>query len=252
MITTTPFRRTILARPSPSGRNLFLLWLACLIGLPAAAAASTAGAGGAHADFGGAPVSDDVRRVADWVVSTNDHRGLPFIVVDKARARLFLFDGNETIRGTTPVLLGLARGDDSPAGIGEKKLAAIRPEERITPAGRFIAGLGVNLSGEDILWVDYGAAISLHRVTDPKPGLTARGRTARLASATALDNRISHGCINVSGSFFVQVVRPIFAGAGGIVYVLPETRPVSSLFPVPSAHARADAQGAMPTAAGRT
>jgi hypothetical protein len=177
------------------------------------------------------------------VVSAKDHGGLPFIIVDKASAKLFLFDGGERLRAVSPVLLGLARGDDSPSGIGEKSLDAIRSEERITPAGRFVAGLGHNLSGEDILWVDYGAALSLHRITDPKPGLTARGRAARLASASTLDNRISHGCINVSSAFFEQVVRPMFGGAGGIVYILPETRPVGAAFPIPNSagHARAEA-----------
>jgi hypothetical protein len=231
------FRRNAEPMRAREMRALALAWLAALaLALPAAAAAA------APADFGGEAASEDVRLVADWVVASHDHKGLPFIIVDKAGARLFLFDGGERIRGAAPVLLGLARGDDSPAGIGEKKLAAIRPEQRITPAGRFVAALGHNLSGQDILWVDYAAAISLHRVTDPKPGLTAGGRSARLASASALDNRISHGCINVSGAFFEQVVRPIFGAAGGIVYVLPETRPARALFSIPprAGHARVD------------
>ncbi|MBV5276836.1 hypothetical protein JZU56_03175, partial [bacterium] len=52
----------------------------------------------------------------------------------------------------------------------------------------------------------------------------------RLATATPLDNRISYGCINVPAAFFKQVVHPMFAGTSGIVYVLPETRPVMAFF----------------------
>jgi hypothetical protein len=97
-----------------------------------------------------------------------------------------------------------------------------------------VAGLGLNLAGQDILWVDYAAAISLHRATDVKPGLTANGRLARLASATTSDNRVSHGCINVSTAFFEEMIRPAFSGAGGIVYVLPETRSIRAEFPIPA------------------
>jgi hypothetical protein len=153
------------------------------------------------------------------------------MIVDKANARMFLFAADGAPRGDAPVLLGLARGDDSPPGIGERPLASIRPAERITPAGRFEATLGRNLAGQDILWVDYAAAISVHRATDVKPGLATANRLARLASATAADNRISHGCINVSAAVFEEMIRPAFSGTSGVVYVLPETRSLHADFP---------------------
>jgi hypothetical protein len=184
-----------------------------------------------RADFFGAPVSADARRVADWVVGSGDNRLLPFMIVDKANATMFLFAPGGTLVGNAPVLLGLARGDDSPPGIGDRPLAAIRPAERITPAGRFEATLGRNLAGQDILWVDYAAAISVHRATDVKPGLATANRLARLASATAADNRISHGCINVSAAVFEEMIRPAFSGTSGVVYVLPETRSIHADFP---------------------
>ncbi|MGZ8360433.1 MAG: L,D-transpeptidase family protein [Allosphingosinicella sp.] len=164
-------------------------------------------------------------------MATDDNQHMPFMVVDKANARMFLFAAGGTLVGTTPVLLGLGRGDDSPAGIGDRPLASIPPADRITPAGRFEATMGVNLAGQDILWVDYDAALSVHRASDPKPGLTAQGRLARLASLTVEDNRVSHGCINVPAAFFEQVLRPAFADTIGIVYILPETRPLHELFP---------------------
>jgi hypothetical protein len=206
--------------------------------LPAAALATDlAPLPAARADFAGEAVSADARQVADWVVGAGDNDGLPFAIVDKTGARIFLFAPGGTLLGTAPVLLGLARGDDDLPGIGDRPLARIAPAERITPAGRFVAGLGLNLAGQDILWVDYAAGISVHRATDVKPGLTAAGRLARLASATTRDNRISHGCVNVATAFFEGMIRPTFSGAGGIVYILPETRSIRDEFSIPAAPA---------------
>jgi hypothetical protein len=193
------------------------------------ASAMALGGHRARADFSGA--SADARRIAEWVARSGDNRNLPYMIVDKANARMFLFAASGALLGEAPVLLGLARGDDSPPGIGDRPLASIAPAERITPAGRFEAALGRNLAGQDILWVDYAAAISVHRATDVKPGLTTANRLARLASLTGADNRISHGCINVTDAVFEQMIEPAFSGTGGVVYVLPETRSIQEEFP---------------------
>jgi hypothetical protein len=199
--------------------------------LPAAgdAGARTAPAA-SHADFGAQAPSAAARVIADWVAISGDNRGLPFIVIDKGDARLFLFDPHAALRAAAPVLLGLARGDDSPPSIGDRPLSLIAPAERITPAGRFVASAGHNLGGGDILWIDYDAAVSLHRATDRKPGLTAKSRLDRLATASTLDNRITHGCINVPAQFFDAFVRPAFRGTDVIVYVLPEIRSSRAVF----------------------
>jgi len=152
---------------------------------------------------------------------------MPFVIVDKVDARVFVFDNEGRLRGATRALLGLARGDDSPPDIGDRKLAEIRPEERTTPAGRFVASLGYNFSGKDVLWVDYDLAVSLHRVVTSNP---AERRLQRLASATPHDKRISYGCINVPAEFFDSVVIPAFYGTYGIVYVLPESRSTLEIF----------------------
>ena len=152
---------------------------------------------------------------------------MPFVIVDKMDAKVFVFDADGRLRGAAPALLGLARGDDSIPDIGNQKLSDIRPEERTTPAGRFVASLGFNFHGKDILWVDYDGALSLHRVITSNP--TER-RLQRLATPTPLDNRISYGCINVPAEFYNNVVSPAFTGTYGIVYVLPETRSNSEIF----------------------
>jgi hypothetical protein len=125
------------------------------------------------------------------------------------------------------VLLGLARGDASVPGIGERKMSEIRPEERTTPAGRFASEPGRNLSGEDIVWVDYDAAVSMHRV---RPTVKAERRLERLATPTAADNRITYGCINVPAAFYDAYVKPALGARHGVVYVLPETSASRSVF----------------------
>ena len=180
-----------------------------------------------RANFQGEHKSQDARRVADWVVDSGDHRGLPFAIVDKADAKVFVFDAHGRLRGAAPALLGLARGDYAVGGIGDKELSVIRPEERTTPAGRFLASMGVNSKRKDVLWVDYKNAVSLHRVITDN---SKEQRLERLATATPLDNRISYGCINVPANFFNHVVKATFSGTSCIVYVLPETRTISEIF----------------------
>jgi len=150
------------------------------------------------------------------------------MIVDKKDAKVFLFDAESAVLGTAPALLGLGRGDDSAVGIGHRRLATMAPIERTTPAGRFEASLGFDLE-QDVLWIDYQIALSLHRVIVGKP---AERRHDRLASVTALDNRISYGCINVPASFYDGVVIPAFKGTVGIVYILPETRALGAVFAI--------------------
>ena len=180
-----------------------------------------------RANFERESASYDARHVADWVVDSGDNRSMPFVIVDKTAAKVFVFYADGRLRGVTPALFGQARGDDSVPGIGNRKISSIRREERTTPAGRFVSTLDRNLRGEDILWVDYDAAISMHRVHTNNP---KDRRLQRLATPTPLDNRISYGCINVPVNFYDNIVRPAFTGTNGIVYILPETRSIREVF----------------------
>lgn len=171
--------------------------------------------------------SHDARFLADWVVDSGDNRGMPFVIVDKVDAKVFVFHSDGRLRGAAPALLGMAQGDDAVPGIGKRDMKSIRPEERTTPAGRFTSYLGINFYRKDILWVDYEGAVSLHRVVTNKP---EEKRLERLATPTPLDNRISYGCINVPAKFFDKVVKPAFKGVMGIVYVLPEIKSKKDVF----------------------
>lgn len=184
-------------------------------------------------EFASVPASADAHKMVDWILQSNDHQGLPFAVVDKIHAHVFTFNSAGHLLGDAPVLLGLAKGDDGVAGIGDRPLSRIGPQERITPAGRFFASLARNLSGQEILWVNYDQSISMHalRSADPK-----EQRLERLTSLTVLDNRISYGCINVPAAYWLDVVLPAFTHSRGLVYVLPETRSLQSEFAMPISH----------------
>jgi hypothetical protein len=173
------------------------------------------------------PPSADVSYMTDWVAATGDNAGMPYVIIDKVNARVFVLDARGHLQGTAPALLGMVHGDGSIAGIGDMKLSAIRPDERTTPAGRYVASLGRDLHGQDILWIDYANALALHRVVKGTP---AERRAQRLQSRTSEDNRISYGCINVPVKFYDDIVRPAFTGTSGVVYILPEMSSVRDLF----------------------
>lgn len=182
-----------------------------------------------QADFAQARPSPAAREVADWAVRSGNAQARPFVLIDKPMARVYVFDAQGRLQGDAPALLGLARGDRSVPGIGDRPLSQIARHERTTPAGRFVAEAGHNAKGEDIVWVDYDAAVSMHRV---RPLKAEERRLQRLASPSPKDNRISYGCINLPAAFFDQQVKPVFAGGRAIVYVLPDAEPLQAVLPM--------------------
>jgi hypothetical protein len=204
-------------------------------GLLAASGACRAQAVGA--DFLGERASAEARYAAGWAISSGDHQGRPFAVVDKKDARLFVFAPDGRLVGATPVLLGLARGDDAAPGTADRPAHALRREERTTPAGRFATEPGHNDKGEAIVWLDYDASLALHRL---RPAPAAERRVERMASADAADHRISFGCVVVPPPFYERVIAPTLGQRRGVVYVLPETRPAREMFA--AIDAAADAQ----------
>ncbi|MBL0726361.1 hypothetical protein [Piscinibacter sp. HJYY11] len=167
-----------------------------------------------------------LEQVVQWAVA-GDAGGRPFVVVDKPGAHVMAFDARGQLMQSVPALLGSAIGDDTVPGVGDKPLSQILPEERITPAGRFVAQMGENLTGEDVVWVDYDAAVSMHRIRKVKE---SERRFERLASDTVADNRISNGCINLPVAFYEQVLRPLVEAGPTVVYVLPEQRSLHEVF----------------------
>ena len=170
--------------------------------------------------------SEEVKRVARWVIESADNAGLPYLLIDKVNAQVLAFNRAGQFQGATPALLGMARGDRLLAP-NTATMAQMPPQVRITPAGRFVSRLAIDSHGKELLVLDYDASISLHAVVKGTP---KEHRAERLQSTTAQDNRISFGCINVPATFYATVVSASFTGTKGVVYVLPETSPAGELF----------------------
>ena len=111
------------------------------------------------------PRSENAERLIAWVGAAHDNGKLPYAVIDKPEATLYLFAANGDFLGETPVLLGVGIGDDSTPGVGAKNLDDIGPAERTTPAGRFVTKFGRAFGRQRVLWVDYANAVAVHVVT---------------------------------------------------------------------------------------
>jgi hypothetical protein len=177
------------------------------------------------ADFGSVRPTADVRLMANWVVASGDHKRMSFVIVDKKDARVYAFDPQGRLKSAAPALLGSAIGDDTAPGVGDKALDDVLPQEKTTAAGRFVAEVGMDTRGEDVVWVDYDGALSMHRVLQKPERLKA------LASPTNADNRMSFGCVNLPPAFYEQVLRPAVDRTGAVIYILPETRSLHEQFP---------------------
>ncbi len=179
----------------------------------------------------GTDASGDARYVEQWIHAKGDDHGLPFAIVDKKAARIFVFAAGGKLVGTTSTILGLAHGDIPVPGAGQKDPSRLLPYERRTPAGRFESQPGKNLSGESVVWVDYDTGIAIHRI---RPGKMQAARLHNIATSGIDDKRMSLGCVVVPESFFLQTVLPTLGHSHGVVYVLPEDGPVTAMFGNPA------------------
>jgi len=178
-------------------------------------------------DFAGTSASDDARFAAEQVLGTSDHQGLPFAVVDKRDAKIYVFDPSGRLIGASAALLGATLGDQVVPDSALRIPGRPSLDERTTPSGRFASLPGRNDKGEAIVWIDYQASLAIHRL---RPAPAAERRPERLASPAAEDKRISLGCVVVPVEFFESVVAPSLGRGRGVVYVLPESRPARAMF----------------------
>jgi hypothetical protein len=149
--------------------------------------------------------------------------GRPFAIVDKRQALLSVYDADGRLVGRTAALLGLTPGDVEPASARGKAPSALGSHERVTPAGRFEAQPGRNLSGERVVWFNYDTNLAIHRL---RPVAASQRRPERLASASGDDKRITLGCVVVDPAFFDNVVLPTLGNGPSLVYILPEREPI--------------------------
>jgi hypothetical protein len=174
----------------------------------------------------GAVVAPDASYVARWVIDTADNHNQPFAIVDKRGARLYLFSAGGELSSATPVLLGLAPGDEAISDIAKRSPSSLTPSERTTPSGRFASQPGHNDKGEDIVWIDYDASLAIHRL---RPAPASEHRAERISSSRIDDKRISYGCVVVPVPFYDQFIAATLGRKHGVVYVLPETRSVQEM-----------------------
>lgn len=206
-----------------------LAWVCLSLGLALASVPAAAHPADALA---AAQASSATVAAVRWVLASDDHRGRPFAIVDKKDARLFVFDPAGRLVGATPVLLGLTPGDEAlVTELGTRPVASLTPQERTTPAGRFDAEPGLNDRGEPIVWLDYDAALAIHRL---RPAPARERRAERLASADPAQRRISAGCVVVPVAFFEDVIAPTLGRGRSTVYVLPEADAPAGPIPVAS------------------
>ena len=183
------------------------------------------------------------QRVMGWVGSARDNGKLPYVILDKQAARIWLYDAKGKLVADAPVLIGIMAGDDATPGVGAKSLAEIGPAEKTTPAGRFLAKFGVAAGKTRVLWVDYTTSVALHTIP---PGNPKEKRVERMLSPDIADNRITFGCINVPKRFYAKV-SPLFGKRGGYVYILPDVKSPEAVFPQLHAY-----PAALPTAVAAT
>jgi hypothetical protein len=179
------------------------------------------------ADFRSYQPTPAARRMADWVVGRHDNGRLPFMVLDKRDARLYVFQANGQLVDQTPVLLGAAHGDETYPGIGDVPIAQVKPYQRTTAAGRFVTRPGLDADRTDVVWLDYDAALAMHRVINK---VKSEHRLQRIASPNPKVRRISWGCINIPIAFFDSYISPVFGKHSGVTYVIPERKTFEEVF----------------------
>jgi hypothetical protein len=152
-------------------------------------------------------------------MAQDDNDSRPFAIVDKRQATLSIHAADGRLLGRTAALIGLTPGDVEPVSARGKAPGNLQRHERVTPAGRFEAVPGRNLTGERVIWFDYDANLAIHRL---RPAPPRERRAERLASDDAANHRITLGCVVVDPAFFDEVVLPTLGKGASLVYILPE------------------------------
>jgi hypothetical protein len=137
--------------------------------------------------------SPQVRQMAAWAIQSNDHGGLPFVVIDQARGRLFAFNGDGRLAGSTPILR-------DPVDL-----------EPSAPVGRFVADTRRSAREGAIVWANEHDMLSLDAALPQ-----ARGH----APIAAAFHHRGGGSLHVAGEFYRRHLNA-FRHRSSVAYVLP-------------------------------
>jgi hypothetical protein len=143
-------KRLFFSRPGSQVFQIGLVTMLIACGLyfdhVAASAPASQTLSALHAELAREQAAPEVQQVAAWAIDSLDHADRPFVVVDKASARLFAFDREGHLRGSSPVVLAAWR-EQGPAA---------------APVGRFVADPQLSARSDVTVWVHADAVISLH------------------------------------------------------------------------------------------
>lgn len=147
-----------------------------------------------------------------------------FMITDKADGKIHIFHADGTPIIQTAALTGRDIGDKLQGGKG------------ITPAGKYTIRFTADAEYAGGFRYDLvetsrgGGIIAVHAVYT---GEAAEKRPERLQTASAADNRISWGCINVTNEAMVDTLIPARGELNGsLMFVMPEnSEDIAGLFP---------------------
>lgn len=162
-----------------------------------------------------AGVSQEASNTINWVKASHDNNGKIFVVADKSEGKIHIVDNNGKVLDTQNAIFGRNKSNDNVANSTpsgrfklQKALTTKAADKRVF--GDDVLTLTDTVTGNNITKSD-GGVIAMHRLWN-KPE-----RVKAINSATASDNYMSAGCINVPTAFYNSAVDSL---DGAMVYIL--------------------------------
>lgn len=162
-----------------------------------------------------AGVSQEASNTINWVKATHDNNGKVFVVADKNEGKIHVVDNNGKVLDTQNAIFGRNKSNDNVANSTpsgrfklQKALTTKASDKRVF--GDDVLTLTDTVTGNNVTKKD-GGVIAMHRLWN-KPE-----RVKAINSASASDNYMSAGCINVPTAFYNSAVDNL---DGAMVYIL--------------------------------
>ena len=162
-----------------------------------------------------AGVSQEASNTINWVKASHDNNGKIFVVADKNEGKIHIVDNNGKVLDTQNAIFGRNKSNDNvanstPSGRFKLQKALTTKDADKRVFGDDVLTLTDTVTGDNITKSD-GGVIAMHRLWN-KPE-----RVKAINSATASDNYMSAGCINVPTAFYNSAVDSL---DGAMVYIL--------------------------------
>jgi hypothetical protein len=203
---------------------------------------------------GSEAMSSQAKTVYQAMAPIAERTGKGFFIADKPGGKLHVFGKDGRLITSSAALYGKMPGD-ALLKHGARTLEELNAGP-ITPAGKYeIRFENSDYAGGKLGRLyeigngdpSYMGGVAIHSVY---LGNAKEGRLGRLATDTAADNKISHGCINTEQPAFVEKIVPNVGELDhGLIFVLPED-PAKAAAMFPAEHAAGAAEhGALPAPA---